>query len=157
MTKIKDKLTLEIKEAKALVKTGLFTGYEVEYTTDLDGNPYVIVWLTPRKSFWENEACTLACARESWQKQAHLNKLNPKFCNRLYKLAVTLKAYLNEDIYWEELENYLAKNFPQLVEDIFQYVFIEFEEDSEMNNIIMPSTRDLMYWLDTNIFHKRGN
>lgn len=144
MTKISIKKQ-ELKRVKALIRTGLFNAYE--YDNCCAG--YV---LKLAKSFFEDEWVSLAYAQEIWQQQAFLNKLEPKFCNSLYILAIKAKKFIDSDC-WEPFYNWLCTHYQKpLAEKIFEYVDEYKHIDGYM--AYMPSTRELMYILGRNIFKK---
>lgn len=146
MTKI-NKGMQELKQAKALVKTGLYKDYEYE---DYTGT-YVLI---PVKSFHDNEAVPLVYANEEWKMQAFLNKLDPKFCHKLYQLAIRSKQFIDVDKYWEPFDKWLHERYQnKLANDIFWYINDNYRK-LEGYFTYLPSTRALMYRLAKDIFNK---
>lgn len=146
MTKINHEMQ-ELKQVKALVKTGLFKGYEYE---DYLGT-YVLI---PAKSFYDDETVSLAYAQETWKMQSFLNKLEPKFCHKLYQLALRSKQFIDSDEYWEPFDKWLHERYQnKLANDIFWYINDNYRE-LEGYFTYLPSTRALMYRLAKDIFKK---
>lgn len=122
------------KMAKFLCKTGMYTGYTVH-----DGT----YWLTPAKSWWENEEIPLSLANRDYSIQCQLNKIDPKFCKKIYNIAIVAKDYIADYIYWEDFFNKLKKLFPSKAQEIFLFIDDVYKNDNNYGHCL-PPTRDLM-------------
>lgn len=122
------------KMAQFLCKTGMYTGYTVH-----DGT----YWLTPAKSWWENEEIPLSLANRDYSIQCQVNKIDPKFCKKIYNIATITKDYISEYIYWEEFLNELKKILPGKAKEILDYIDEVYRNDNNYGHCL-PPTRDLM-------------
>lgn len=129
-----NKITNEIIEANMYVKRGLYKSFYIEHGE---------VWLVPlpEKTFYENESICFYWAKLTYQQQTYINKLNPKFTHKLYKLALLIKAYINDNDDWRYYE-YVVNNFRYVACELLDLIYKNY-----IANNYLPPTLELMYKL----------
>lgn len=130
----------EIKEAKAIIKNySAYSSYIYDYYIGEEKE----LLLVKANSWYGTEHVPLDIARREYQEQCQINKFDGKFVNRVYKLALKIKEFIEfaGGIYETYiLDKYIRKNF-NFKKDVYLNLWDLIEEYGTM----LPTTRELMY------------